>query len=904
MSVRSLFCAVVLALALPGWSLADSVPPALRAFDVKPRASNGGLTVTWRVTDSGGSHLERADVWRAAYNTNACHEADRRGCVWAVVQRVAAPAGSDSWSGRATDTPSPDGVYWYGIHVLDLAGNEITDAALSGPVKIIKLRAPTPETTPQVTKKALLLIYDPILSSGQRLHAAMGWQDPQALTARVIESLRHSSGSYLNQRLVQTVVRNEWPLKLDGFRYNEASYLRCIRSSNRAVDCHVPDDADYARVFSDFNLCHRLGTGELDEIIIYSAPYFGFDEFAFKIPGDAVPYGTPTNYWIYEGRKKNIPDCGKTVFIMGYSYERGLAEALESYAHRVESALALTVGRGFWDGCKGHPTRGPSDFDAFTCIDKDTAGAAVRVAGCGTAHFPPNGLSDYDDGNRAFVSNACSSWDNYPFAAPTVLSQNCTTWGCERTTFLQWWMSHIPNREGVSGNGNLRNWWKYIADFDRAVGTLERPDLQVTGVSFTTPPREGVPTLAVARLINVGRAESGTFNVKWFVDGTEGGYGAHQSLEPDEVSNGNVRFTWTPTAGRHELRFSADVDNYVRELSETNNSATGVTSVLADLEVSGITFTTAPAVGVSTTAVARLTNVGRARSGIFNVKWSLHGAQVGYGQHASLGQGEVSNGNVRFAWTPTTGGSHNLRFVADVDGQVTELRELNNQSSLTFNVEILADLVVTGISFTSPPRPGTPTTAVARLVNAGTAASPSFNVKWFLDGVQVGYGNHAALAPGEVSNGNVRFLWTPTTGTHSLRFAADVDSYVRETNEANNSASATVNVENLADLRVSRITFTSPPRAGVPTVAVAQLTNVGRAPSGYFNVKWFLDGAQVGYGGHTPLAPGEVSNGNVRLMWTPSAGTHTLRFAADVDGQVREYSETDNSASITIVVGQ
>jgi subtilase family serine protease len=56
-------------------------------------------------------------------------------------------------------------------------------------------------------------------------------------------------------------------------------------------------------------------------------------------------------------------------------------------------------------------------------------------------------------------------------------------------------------------------------------------------------------------------------------------------------------------------------------------------------------------------------------------------------------------------------------------------------------------------------------------------------------------------------------------GTHSLRFAADVDNYVREIHEANNSASVTVNVENLADLQVSSITFTSPPRAGVPTVA-------------------------------------------------------------------------------------
>jgi subtilase family serine protease len=60
----------------------------------------------------------------------------------------------------------------------------------------------------------------------------------------------------------------------------------------------------------------------------------------------------------------------------------------------------------------------------------------------------------------------------------------------------------------------------------------------------------------------------------------------------------------------------------------------------------------------------------------------------------------------------------------------------------------------------------------------------------------------------------------------------------------------------------------------------------------------------VGYGGHTPLAPGEVSNGNVRFNWTPSAGTHTLRFAADVDGQVREDNESDNTFIVSLVVGQ
>jgi subtilase family serine protease len=69
-----------------------------------------------------------------------------------------------------------------------------------------------------------------------------------------------------------------------------------------------------------------------------------------------------------------------------------------------------------------------------------------------------------------------------------------------------------------------------------------------------------------------------------------------------------------------------------------------------------------------------------------------------------------------------------------------------------------------------------------------------------------------------------------------------------------------------------------------------------------FNVKWFLDGAQVGYGSHASLAPGQVSSGNVRFDWTPTAGRHTLRFRADVDNQVPELSEANNRASVTVQV--
>ena len=90
------------------------------------------------------------------------------------------------------------------------------------------------------------------------------------------------------------------------------------------------------------------------------------------------------------------------------------------------------------------------------------------------------------------------------------------------------------------------------------------------------------------------------------------------------------------------------------------------------------------------------------------------------------------------------------------------------------------------------------------------------------------------------------------------------------------------------DLEVSDISFSPAPVAGVQTVATARLVNEGTASSGAFNVKWFLDGVQVGYGGHTSLAPGEVSSGNVRYDWTPTAGQHTLRWEYYKDGSLSD----------------
>ena len=72
---------------------------------------------------------------------------------------------------------------------------------------------------------------------------------------------------------------------------------------------------------------------------------------------------------------------------------------------------------------------------------------------------------------------------------------------------------------------------------------------------------------------NLTRTGTGFFNIRWFVDDVSAGYGSHVGVPGNStILNGNSAFRWTATAGTHRIRFSVDVDNFVSELNEENNS--------------------------------------------------------------------------------------------------------------------------------------------------------------------------------------------------------------------------------------------------------------------------------------------------------------------------------------------
>lgn len=321
--------------------------------------------------------------------------------------------------------------------------------------------APVARDTNVVTIRVLAINYDPVLTNGLRLSRQMKWNDPRPMTTNLLRYLRECSGGYARYELLDFVEVNAFPLKRDGFRYDEQSFRAMWKDKKTA---HKPDSVSYAAIFKENNLAERIQRDELAEIWIWGAPYFGTDEYAMKIPGDQAFYPT-SNPWFY--RPYDIPDCGRTVWVMGFNYEVGEDNALHSYGHRVEGILSLTVGRGVWEGKAG-------DTNAWSRFTRQ-AEKFPDDAHVGNVHGGPNAIRGYDYGQTNVVMSGADDWFNYPNLTGEKKPVNCDTWGKpHHLNFMKWWLNHLPKNAGVT-DGFYNNWWRYVVNYDRAVKQLPPP---------------------------------------------------------------------------------------------------------------------------------------------------------------------------------------------------------------------------------------------------------------------------------------------------------------------------------------------------------------------------------------------------------------------------------------------
>ncbi len=303
---------------------------------------------------------------------------------------------------------------------------------------------PVSATTPVVQglqPRVLLLVFDPIVHSegGRKLTQVLGWHDVDLLCQQYIADLWECSGGLVDYQIAQRIVADAWPVKADGFRYDEAEFLRCWRGGG---GWHHPDAVDYEALIADYDLLSWVEQGQIDEVWLFAFPYAGFYESLMVGPGA---------FWCNSPPLIKTQGISRRFVIMGFNYERDVGPMLESFGHRVESIL-----KHVW---KDH--RGESNlWERFIRYDKIAPGDA----NCGWMHYAPNSQSDYDWGNRRYVASNCDDWLHFPHFQGTARMVNCSDWGNgDIRAHHKWWFERLPKAHG-STHGIANNWWEYAVD--------------------------------------------------------------------------------------------------------------------------------------------------------------------------------------------------------------------------------------------------------------------------------------------------------------------------------------------------------------------------------------------------------------------------------------------------------
>ncbi len=203
---------------------------------------------------------------------------------------------------------------------------------------------------------------------------------------------------------------------------------------------------DYLSMMNRLNVCDYVDNLGVREIWLWT--YAGTGKSGWESNMSSI-YGDISN----STRNPNdLPACNHSYTVYDYNYGRGVSEAIEDHMHQFEAIFRFIDRTLFWEKFVGY-------YPGYTIQDTRRR--------CGWAHFPPNGIKDYDWANQTPVTTDCESWnpDSY---GPTI-TINCTHWNCNSLDFFIWWMQNLP------GEGNpytyqgrpLRNWWLFISDFDQ-----------------------------------------------------------------------------------------------------------------------------------------------------------------------------------------------------------------------------------------------------------------------------------------------------------------------------------------------------------------------------------------------------------------------------------------------------
>ncbi len=317
--------------------------------------------------------------------------------------------------------------------------------------------------------RVLLIVYNPIVeaATGKKLLETIPFQNPDQLVAGYIRDLDECSGGLAKFQVVARVEDDTFAAKDTAYVFDGAAYVTAYLN-RRPLDASM---VDYDAVLAKYNVVQRIANNELDEVWLMGYPSAGFYESVM---------GGRGAFWCNGPELKNTPTCPRRFVVMGFNYERGVGELLESFGHRGESIMehvyrARQGDENLWHRFIRHEQ------------------AAPGAANCGNVHFAPNSVQDYDWGNPTPVQACADDWHAYPNLAnpPNFKTMTANDWGRgDIREHHRWWLEHFPKAAGVTDNV-ANNWWKYVADpnnvpAERVLGLVE-PERKVITHPWSNP---------------------------------------------------------------------------------------------------------------------------------------------------------------------------------------------------------------------------------------------------------------------------------------------------------------------------------------------------------------------------------------------------------------------------------
>ena len=324
--------------------------------------------------------------------------------------------------------------------------------------------------------KVIVLIYNPVLEceGGKTLIEYVGGVDPVEYSHILANVIRQASWGYINYEIVDVIEVDAFPIKVDGFRYTDESFLAARQKQE-----WQPATSSYRGFFEDNNLLERFRKEHITELWVWGASGMHFDEFAGYIPNRYARFGPTDNMWLY--RPYDIPEeLGRTTWVMGFNYEVGPDNMIHSYTHRVESMALLACSDGVWD-----PGKRRDPWNVFSWLEMDHAGTPSHVGNC---HVPPNGQKGYDYNNKRRVLSWADNWLRYPDLTGKPRLVSSKEWGESHFGYQKWILEHLPKYPGYTQYGH-NNWWVYIANTDEDLPDYHMPDPS----HFVLPPDMPTP---------------------------------------------------------------------------------------------------------------------------------------------------------------------------------------------------------------------------------------------------------------------------------------------------------------------------------------------------------------------------------------------------------------------------